>query len=164
MGRGMSTKTLFMETTEITVQKTAADILSLLVRAGATQVSLDYKDSKIVGMRFLYPVDGHPVPFRLPVRTEPIFNVINGRRTPDAWKQFNRKAMAAKDREQSERVAWRQLLRWIEAQLAMIETGMVKTDEVFLPYAAAPNGQTFYEYFIESGGANRLLPPPEAQQ
>jgi len=156
-------KTLFMETTEIPVQKTAADILSMLVRAGATQVSLDYKDSKIIGMRFLYPVDDHAVPFRLPVRTEPIFKIINGRRSPHAWKQYNRESMADKDREQAERVAWRQLLRWIEAQLAMIETGMVKTDEVFLPYAATASGQTLYKYFIESGGAGRLLPSPEAR-
>src|SRR5580704_9808928 len=99
-------KSLFMESTEIPVQKTAGEILSLLVRAGATQVSLDYKGTKIVGMRFTYPVDMHEVPFRLPVRTEPIFKIINGRRTPDAWKQYNRHDMAEKDREQAERVAW----------------------------------------------------------
>ena len=157
------TRTLFMETTEIPVQKTAGDILSLLVRAGATQVSLDYQDGKIVGMRFTYPVDGFPVAFRLPVRTEPVFKIINGRRTPDAWKQFNRDAMAAKDREQAERVAWRQLLRWIEAQIAMVETGMVKTDEVFLPYVATASGQTLYEHFIATGAAQRLLAAPEAR-
>jgi len=153
-----------METTEIPVQKTAGDILSLLERAGATQVSLDYQGGKIVGMWFTYPVDGHAVPFRLPVRTEPIFKIINGRRTPDTWKQYNRNAMAATDRDQAERVAWRQLLRWTEAQIAMVETGMVKTDEVFLPYAATASGQTLYEQFIESGMAARLLPAPEAQR
>lgn len=145
-----------METTEIPVQKTAGEILSLLVRAGATQVSLDYKDSTIIGMRFTYPVGGHPVPFQLPVRTAPIYKIINGRRTP-----YNRVEMAAKDHDQSERVAWRQLLRWIEAQIAMIETGMVKTDEVFLPYVATPSGQTLYEHFIETGASARLLPAPE---
>jgi hypothetical protein len=160
----MSTrKSLFMESTEIPVQKTAGEILSLLVRAGATQVSLDYKGAKITGMRFTYPVDGHDVPFRLPVRTEPIFQIINGRRTPDTWKQFSREQMAEKDREQADRVAWRQLLRWIEAQIAMIETGMVKTDEVFLPYAATASGVTLYEQFIETGMAARLLPAPEAR-
>ena len=161
----MSTrKSLFMETTDIPVQKTAGDILSLLVRAGATQVSLDYQGGKIVGMWFTYPVDGHAVPFRLPVRTEPIFKIINGRRTPDGWKQFNRAAMADKDRDQAERVAWRQLLRWIEAQIAMVETGMVKTDEVFLPYVATATGQTLYEHFIETGAAARLLPAPEGMR
>jgi hypothetical protein len=154
------TRTLFMETTEIPVQKTSGDILSLLVRAGATQVSLDYQAGKIVGMRFTYPVDGFPVAFRLPVRTEPVFKIINGRRSP--YGQFSRSAMAGKDREQAERVAWRQLLRWIEAQIAMVETGMVKTDEVFLPYVATASGETLYEHFIATGAAQRLLAAPEA--
>ena len=156
----MSKRTLFMETTEIPVQKTAGDILGLLVRAGATQVSLDYEGGKITGMRFTYPVDGYPVPFRLPVRTEPIFKILNGRRAS----AYNRVEAKDKDRDQAERVAWRQLLRWIEAQIAMIETGMVKTDEVFLPYATTPSGETMYEHFIASGSAARLLPAPEAQR
>jgi hypothetical protein len=150
-----------METTEVPPHKTAGEITNLLVRAGATQVSLDYKDSKIVGMRFTYPVDGYVVPFCLPVRVEPVFKVLNGRRTPDAWKRGNRQDMAEKDREQAERVAWRQLLRWTEAQLAMIDTGMVKTEEVFLPYAWTPGGRTLFEEFIATGSAARMLPAPE---
>jgi len=161
----MSGKTLFMETTEIPVQKTAADILGLLVRTGATQVSLDYQDGRPVGMRFIYPMNGHLVVFCLPVRTEPVFRILNGRRTPDAWKQFNREAMAAKDREQAERVAWRQLLRWVEAQIALIDTGMVKTDEVFMPYITDRNNKGFYQSFIESNGPARLaLPAPKVER
>ncbi len=158
----MSAKTLFMETTEIPAQRTAADLLSLLVRAGAAQVNLDYKDSRPVGMRFVYPVDGHAVVFCLPVRTEPVFKTLNGRRAP--YGQFGRNNMASKDREQAERVAWRILLRWVEAQLALIQTGMVKTDEVFLPYITDRNNKSLYQSFIESGGPSRLaLPAPEVQ-
>jgi hypothetical protein len=35
---------------------------------------------------------------------------------------------------------------WVEAQLAIIETRMVTTAQVFLPYAVTTNGQTLYEY------------------
>ena len=155
----MITKTkLFMETTEIPPTKTAGEITNMLVRAGATQISLDYQDGKVVGMRFTFPFDGHCVPFSLPVRTEPIFKVINGRRHTEEWRRFNQQEMAAKDREQAERIAWRQLLRWVEAQLAMIETGMVQTDEVFMPYATTASGRTLYQEFIEAGSATKLLP------
>ena len=41
----------------------------------------------------------------------------------------------------------RQLLRWTQIQMAMIEVGMVKPAEVFLPYAVGADGRTFYEYF-----------------
>ena len=34
----------------------------------------------------------------------------------------------------------------MEAQLAIIETRMVTTAQVFLPYAITANGQSLYEY------------------
>jgi hypothetical protein len=43
-------------------------------------------------------------------------------------------------------VAWRVVKDWVEAQLAIIETRMVTTAQVFLPYAVTANGQTLYEY------------------
>ena len=155
-------QTLYMETTEIPADRTAAEISMLLVQAGATQINLEYKDQKIVGMHFAYPVDGHTVPFCLPVRVDPVFRVLNGRRPPETWRQFNRQAMAAKDREQAERVAWRQLLRWIQAQIAMIDTGMVKTEEIFMPYIWSRSGRTLFEEFVRSG-ALLQLPAPEAE-
>jgi len=35
---------------------------------------------------------------------------------------------------QAKRVAWRIVKRWIDAQLAFVETGMLRFDEVFLSY------------------------------
>jgi hypothetical protein len=35
---------------------------------------------------------------------------------------------------------------WVEAQLAIIETKMVTTEQVFLPYAIVRGGQTLYEH------------------
>jgi hypothetical protein len=54
--------------------------------------------------------------------------------------------------EQAERVAWRQLLRWVQAQLAMIDTGMVRTEEVFMPYIVvnAATNQTLFERMVET--------------
>lgn len=42
-------------------------------------------------------------------------------------------------------VAWRQVFRWVQAQLAMVDTEMVTVDEVFFPYIQTRNGQTVYE-------------------
>lgn len=49
--------------------------------------------------------------------------------------------------EHAERVAWRQLLRWVEAQLAMVDTGLSTVDEVLLPYMRGDDGQTIYSLF-----------------
>lgn len=141
-------KTLYMETTGISPAKTAAEIIELLVRAGATQIASDYADGKLSGLAFVLPARGRGMPhsYRLPVRVEPVFKILAARRKRRSrlW------AMAvAKDKDQAERVAWRQLYRWVQAQLAMIEVGMAETPEVFLPYMQAENGRSMYQLFQE---------------
>jgi len=51
------------------------------------------------------------------------------------------------DREQAERVAWRIVKDWVEAQMAILESEMVQMDEIFLPYMVNNNGQTFFEAY-----------------
>lgn len=147
-------KTLFMETTEVPCERSLAEITSKLVQSGANQITTNHDGGRISGVTFAFRVGSDLIPFALPVRTEPIFKILNGRRQHHG--QFSRSAMAARDREQAERVAWRQLLRWVEAQFALIETGMVQTHEVFMPYQQAPDGRTMFQHFED----RRLLAAP----
>ena len=138
--------TLYMETTEIPAEKTAAQIQALLVRAGASQIATDYDtEGRISGLRFVLipkvPFKG--LPFSLPVRVDPVFRHIQSKRF--GKDRANAKAQQ-RDREKAERVAWRQALRWLQAQLAMIECGMVEPAEVFLPYLLH-GSRTVYETF-----------------
>ncbi len=57
----------------------------------------------------------------------------------------------------AERIAWRQLLRWVQIQIAMIQTGMVDAAEVFLPYMEV-GGRTLYRAFADT--QFKRLPPP----
>lgn len=43
---------------------------------------------------------------------------------------------------QAVRTAWRIVKDWVEAQMALVETRMVTTQEVFLPYAVMRDGRT----------------------
>ena len=65
------------------------------------------------------------------------------------------------DRAQAERTAWRQVLRWVEAQMAMIEAGMTQTHEVFMPYAVIP-GSDDKTMFQAWESQQKLLAAPEA--
>jgi hypothetical protein len=106
-------KSLYMGTTKIDPQKTAGEIIAVLVASGARQIATDYTpQGRIQGLRFIIPTAGNGVAFSLPVRVDPLLKYLRN------------------DRQQAERVAWRQLLRWTQAQLAMIEVGMVKAEEV----------------------------------
>jgi hypothetical protein len=80
----------------------------------------------------------HQRSYRLPCRHEAVHKMLTR----------DRKVTAKyRTQEQALRVAWRILKDWIEAQVAILETGMVQMDEVFLPYQMLSSGQTFYEEY-----------------
>ncbi len=143
-GEEMKRKDLFMGTTSIEAQRTIGEIQGLLVRSGALQVltSYDPKTREPVGLCFTLNINQMTIPFKLPARIDPIYKIINA----GAYGRDK-----AKDMEQAKRVAWRQLYRWIQAQVALIECGMVAAAEVFYPYLQVSPEQTVYERAVTNG-------------
>lgn len=155
-------KTLFMETTKIPAAKTANEIIFALVSAGARQIAIDYdQQQNLSGLRFTFLLQNVLVPFVLPVRTEPVYQILWARRdkTRLPFLIADQEKLKARDRAQAERVAWRQLLRWVQAQIALIQTGMVETAEVFMPYIISPTGMTMFQEFKDSGLKMIAAPP-----
>jgi hypothetical protein len=67
------------------------------------------------------------------------------------------------DTAQAERTAWRQLLRWVQAQNAMIEVGMAEAGEVYFAYMVNPGtNRTLFEHLVDS--QFKALPPPGKPQ
>ena len=130
----MAHKHIYMGTTKIAPEKTAMEVQSVLVSSGARQIASDYDhQGKIRGLRFCIPVNGAEMAFTLPVRTESLVKALHGNRL------------------QAERVAWRQLLRWCQAQMALIDVGMVQAAEVYAPYRLMQSGQTLFEEMMTAG-------------
>ncbi len=153
----MSRKPIFMESTEIPAERTAAEVSSCLVQAGAMSISMRYDgNGKITGLNWTMKVGPKEVQFAMPARVEPVYKLLVSRRT--GWLADETKNRI---RAQAERVAWRQLLRWVQAQLAMIEVGMAQRGEVFMPYIQQADGTTFWEYFE---GKQLALNAPEVTQ
>jgi len=162
MARGEDT--LFMETTRITASRTAAEVSEVLIRSGATQIATDYKNARVSGLRWTMMVDGRDMLFNLPARVEPVFQLLKARSERRAYGRTYRLTPATliELREKAERVAWRQLLRWTQAQLAMIEVGMAKAQEVFLPYwEPSGNGKTVFDIF--EAQKFKVLPAPSEE-
>ena len=147
--------TLFMETTEIPVERTAGEITSLLVKKGARRISIAYDEAgSPKGVHFGLQVHGLPLPFHysLPVKIEAIFAILSERRAGARNTHKYSSDGEAKDRAQAARIAWRQLYRWIEAQFAMVDAGMAKSEQVFMPFLLnEATGQTLFEYFETTG-------------
>lgn len=140
-------KKLFMETTSITEEKTIAQIQQTLSQYGVTAMLTEYASGKVESLSFKLRVDGHEIPFKMPCRWRAVAALLNKKRGLAPTAPY------VEDR--ARRVAWRQVFRWIQAQCAMIETGMVKIEEVFLPYMQMRSGVTFYEQ-VKAHGSNLL--------
>lgn len=136
-------KQIYMGTTQISPQQTAAEIVAELVRAGANSINTDYEAGKIKGIRWLQRVRGIECLFEMPVRTAAVQKVI-------------------RDKDQAERTAWRQLLRWVQAQNAMIEIGMAEAGEVYFAYMVNPGtNRTLFDHLQDS--QFKALPPGKPQ-
>lgn len=152
---------IYLETTEVPAERSAADLASLLVQSGAMQVATDYKMGRIVGLRFALQVAGQCLLFELPARTEPVFKALL-KRSPFNYSRHRgtQEEYEARKREEAERIGWRQLYRWTQAQLALIDIGMVTTHEVFLPYLLM--GQRTMSRIFEEDTL-KLLPAGESR-
>lgn len=135
-------------TTKIPHEQSVMEIQKMLAKAGATAIVQEYApDASIKAVAFQLKISstGELAGFRLPTDWRPIQVIQQRRRGKDSnyrpWMGEQAHAM---------NIAWRIVKDWIEAQLALIETGMVEPEQVFLPYllmGAGANAQTVYERF-----------------
>jgi len=138
-------KHLFTEDTEVSPARSAAEITALLIQAGAQSISTNFKDNEIESLSFVLPRGAGSIPYRLPVRIDPVFAVFQARRKKGNPYGYKTPQCQNADRDKAKRVAWRQMYWWLKAQLAVIDLGMVETAEVLLPYMLGRDGNTFYD-------------------
>ena len=125
-------------TTKIDVFVTLGEIQAKLVKNGARKIMQDYDDSgRIVALTFSIDTPAGVRCIRLPANVDAVHKVL-----------LNQKVKC--DREQAERVAWRIVKDWVEAQMAILESDMVQMDEIFLPYMVNNQGQTLYAAYCNN--------------
>ena len=122
-------------TTKINVFVTVGEIQEILVKHGAKKIMQDYDDeSHITALTFCIMTPGGIRGIRLPANVDAVQKVLT-------------KQKVKCDREQAERVAWRIVKDWVEAQMAILESEMVQMDEIFLPYMLNNQGHTVFEAY-----------------
>jgi len=144
-------------TSDMRIDRIFAELQQMLGQHGAKSISFEYgDDGKVQGVGFVIGVEGRFIPVRLPARVDKAQAVL--KRQWDAGvishKQGKEKTYGM---EQAYRVAWRNILDWVQAQMALLEIEMARIEEVFLPYMVTRTGETFFEatqrahFQIESG-------------
>ena len=123
-------------TTSIEALKTVGEIQGILVGHGARQILINYAaDKTIESLSFIVETPHGELPFRLPVNANAVLKVLEEQGCPPRYANY----------PQAVRVAWRITKDWIRAQMALLETEMVKIEQVFLPYMMASKDKTLYE-------------------
>lgn len=131
-------------TTTIAATKSVAEIQAILAKAGAAQVIIRYgKDALPSAIVFELGDEMYMLPCRVDAVHEKL-------------KRTSGIAARYRTREHALKVAWRIVKDWVEAQVAIISTGMVKAQEVMLPYMLMEGEKTVYDSFVEQR-AERLL-------
>lgn len=128
-------------TTKVNVYTTPGEIQQQLVKHGAKRIMQDYDDhGRISALVFMIDTPAGMRGIRLPANVDSVLAVLHRQKVKC-------------DREQAERVAWRIVKDWVEAQMAILESEMVQMDEIFLPYMVNNSGRTVFEAYRE----NQLL-------
>ena len=122
-------------TTKVDVYTTLGQIQGMLVKHGAKKIMQDYDDAgHIAALVFCIITPAGVRGIRLPANVDAVHTVLA-------------KQKVKCDREQAERVAWRIVKDWVEAQMAILESEMVQMDQIFLPYMVNNRGETLFEAY-----------------
>lgn len=146
-------------TTKVDVLKTVGEIETILARHGVSRIMKEYDgqggvDALTFSVRI--QANGNDVPFRLPVNTEAVLAILQRQHKA---RKLDRRWVT---KEQASRIGWRILKDWTDAQLALVQIGMVTIEQVFLPYLYNyATGQTLYQKLAGDGFNGFLLEAPK---
>lgn len=128
-------------TTTIDCHRTVGEVQRLLAKHGARGVLVEYNiDGSPVALAFQVDRNDRLMRYRLPCRYMAVHAML--KKEPGV-------RSAQRTEKHALNVAWRIVLDWCEAQMALVDVAMASVDEIFLPYAlvgSAEGGeQTVYE-------------------
>jgi hypothetical protein len=131
--------------TTIDTSKSAAECVAMLAQHGATAIGLTFGPDKVPdGLTFsivtVWGVRQFSLPVNMKGTEKALLKAWRERRIPQ---RFSLPA-------QAQRVAWRVLKDWLEAQLALIEAGVAELTEVMLPYIHVEPGRTLWSVYQEN--------------
>jgi hypothetical protein len=122
--------------TSIAPEKTVGEIAQLLAAAKATAILSEYHDGVLMAISFRIQTEFGILTFRLRANVEGVHaSLLRSKQIPSSLRNH----------DQARRVAWRIVLHWLDAQLALIAAGLATLDQVFLPFCQDQHGVTLYE-------------------
>ena len=126
--------------TTVSAARTVAEITDILVKHGAREILSNYShDGVIESLSFIVQTPYGNMGIRLPVNPEAVLRVLAHQNVPRHFKTH----------EQAVKIAWRIVKDWVRGQMAILETEMVRMEQIFLPYMITPENTTLYEAMVD---------------
>ena len=139
-------------TTSVPVSRTIAQVQAKLVEHGAREVMMSYSPmGRVEAISFSVPRGDGVLPIRLPVDVPAAQQVLMRQRDNGEGVSLKQTSL-----DHAYRVAWRIVKDWVEAQMALLETEMVRMEQIFLPYVVTNSGATVFQVMEQK---NFLLGP-----
>lgn len=139
-------------TTKIDVRQTVGELTEMLGEHGAVAIGVEYADRKPVGLTFVLDTAIGSRGFRLPVDPAGMYRALLAARQRGDFRSLKigeAKLDQLTSPEQAERVAWRVVRDWLEAQLALVAAELARVDQVMLPYMVVDGGQSLYAAVVD---------------
>lgn len=129
-------------TTSIDSEKSIMEIQKCLSRHGANKIVTDYTNGQPSVVTFCIEIKGNMIAFSLPANHAGVLK---------SMEQDKKVPRSKCTQEQAQKVAWRIVKDWVEAQMAIVQAQIAEMAEVFLPYSVTKNGNTLYEEMQSTG-------------
>lgn len=134
-------------TTTVPLDKTLGEVQRLLAKSGCSAVAINYDhDGRACGLSFSLRTPHGERGFSLPVNLPGVLKLLAEAPEVAKAKSHGRKFDTL---DHAEKVAWRVVKDWLEAQLALIDANMATLDQVMLPYLRVDPEHTLYERYLE---------------
>ncbi len=148
--------------THIPAAQTISEIEEILSRHKVTDIWKQYDtNGNIISLNFAVITEFGKIPFKLPVNVEAVQQILKSEKKS---KKINMSEQQLSDVQTSQKVAWRIMKDWIDAQMALVDISMVKLEQVFLPYAYDFNkNQSLYDVIKERKFAGMLMEAKEVK-
>lgn len=132
-------------TTKVPVDRTVQEMQTMLGRAGARRVAVEWDDGIPCALSFTLNGPHGERLYTLPCDVDAAERVLTAQHSAGTITSHH----SPRTRAQAEKVAWRVLKDWLEAQLALIQTTMASMDQVMLPYVHVDRDLTLYDAWRE---------------
>lgn len=135
-------------TTKIGAVQTVAEMQAALAEHGARRIVVDYDEAGVpVSLDFTLVTPYGERSFGMPV------DAARMKRYLEAEDRAGRLKTGSKAERtsaaQAERVAWRVMKTWLEAQLSLVAAQLIDADQAFFAFLRIGAGPTVYEAFKE---------------